>query len=328
MLRAAARSSRVIAYCSTRGARLVPDQALRAVVVTRSLGLIPGAQQRRHAASTNASALARSKKAAFEWREDYGGEDTFGAAASEMTESKPKRAVHKSRWRELRREGADSASGTGPVVYLCDRDQRTQDNWALLHASEVAQTKGRAVVVLFVVSDAHLVLGHRHSHFMIKGLREMQESLSELNIPFPLARGDPISVVPDLLRSWDASLLVTDFSPLREAREWRDGLAEKISVTYHEVDAHNVVPIWVTSNKQEYAARTIRSKIHRNIPQYLRPIPKLRKQDYDFSRHGGGEGPGRRPGGLVVRTGRESGPPVAQGGGWELPDQEENEQVR
>ena len=295
MLRAAARSSRVIAYCSTRGARLVPDQALRAVVVTRSLGLIPGAQQRRHAASTNASALARSKKAAFEWREDYGGEDTFGAAASEMTESKPKRAVHKSRWRELRREGADSASGTGPVVYLCDRDQRTQDNWALLHASEVAQTKGRAVVVLFVVSDAHLVLGHRHSHFMIKGLREMQESLSELNIPFHLARGDPISVVPDLLRSWDASLLVTDFSPLREAREWRDGLAEKISVTYHEVDAHNVVPIWVTSNKQEYAARTIRSKIHRNIPQYLRPIPKLRKQDYDFSRHSGGEGTFARP---------------------------------
>lgn len=31
----------------------------------------------------------------------------------------------------------------------------------------------------------------------------------------------------------------------------------------HEVDAHNVVPVWVTSEKLEYAARTIRTKIHR-----------------------------------------------------------------
>ncbi|CAI7804678.1 unnamed protein product, partial [Closterium sp. NIES-53] len=43
----------------------------------------------------------------------------------------------------------------------------------------------------------------------------------------------------------------------------------------HEVDAHNVVPIWAASDKLEYAARTIRTKIHRKLPEYLVEYPQL-----------------------------------------------------
>jgi deoxyribodipyrimidine photo-lyase len=32
-------------------------------------------------------------------------------------------------------------------------------------------------------------------------------------------------------------------------------------VPFHEVDAHNVVPVWVASDKREYGARTIRPKV-------------------------------------------------------------------
>ena len=31
------------------------------------------------------------------------------------------------------------------------------------------------------------------------------------------------------------------------------------NVSLHQVDAHNIVPVWEASNKQEYGARTIRS---------------------------------------------------------------------
>lgn len=37
----------------------------------------------------------------------------------------------------------------------------------------------------------------------------------------------------------------------------------------HQVDAHNVVPVWVASNKKETAARTIRKKIHSKLPTFL-----------------------------------------------------------
>lgn len=42
------------------------------------------------------------------------------------------------------------------------------------------------------------------------------------------------------------------------------------SVPFHEVDAHNVVPVWVASAKREVGARTLRPKIHKHLPEYLR----------------------------------------------------------
>lgn len=46
-------------------------------------------------------------------------------------------------------------------------------------------------------------------------------------------------------------------------------------MTIHEVDAHNVVPTWVASEKLEYSARTIRGKINKRLPDYLIDFPTL-----------------------------------------------------
>ncbi len=52
-------------------------------------------------------------------------------------------------------------------------------------------------------------------------------------------------------------------------------VAEKLSVPFHEVDAHNVVPCWEASDKREYGARTIRPKIHRQLPEFLQVLHAL-----------------------------------------------------
>jgi deoxyribodipyrimidine photo-lyase len=54
-------------------------------------------------------------------------------------------------------------------------------------------------------------------------------------------------------------------------------VAEKIDVPFHEVDAHNVVPVWEASDKRETGARTIRGKINRQLGDYLevRPHPQV-----------------------------------------------------
>lgn len=49
-------------------------------------------------------------------------------------------------------------------------------------------------------------------------------------------------------------------------------MAEKIDVPFHEVDAHNVVPVWEASDKRETGARTIRNKINRQLGKYLEVI--------------------------------------------------------
>jgi deoxyribodipyrimidine photo-lyase len=45
------------------------------------------------------------------------------------------------------------------------------------------------------------------------------------------------------------------------------------------VDAHNLVPCWVASDKQEYGAYTIRPKISRTLPEFLEKFPGLQKQE-------------------------------------------------
>lgn len=75
-------------------------------------------------------------------------------------------------------------------------------------------------------------------------------------------------------------MLVTDFSPLREIRRCKDNICKRVSdsVAIHEVDAHNVVPIWVASEKLEYSAKTLRGKINKLLPEYLIEFPLLQPQ--------------------------------------------------
>lgn len=89
-----------------------------------------------------------------------------------------------------------------------------------------------------------------------------------------------MDTIPTFLEECGASLLVTDFSPLRQVRGWKEEIIKRVSdsVSIHEVDAHNVVPIWVASNKLEYGARTIRRKINNVLPDYLIDYPTLKPQ--------------------------------------------------
>ena len=47
-----------------------------------------------------------------------------------------------------------------------------------------------------------------------------------------------------------------------------------------QVDAHNIVPCWVTSDKLEYAARTIRNKINSKLSEYLTEFPPVIKHPH------------------------------------------------
>ncbi|XP_042375891.1 deoxyribodipyrimidine photo-lyase-like [Zingiber officinale] len=190
--------------------------------------------------------------------------------------SAPAAAVHPARVRFLR-PGSPSSSPSGPVVYWMFRDQRAADNWALLHAADLASRSAVPLSVAFCLSRRFLGAHARQLGFMLRALRPLSRRLAALGLPFFLLRGDAPDVLPDLFRRLGASTLVADFSPLRPVRDWKDALCERLpaEVAFHEVDAHNVVPIWVASDKLEYSAKTIRSRIHRLLPEFLVEFPKL-----------------------------------------------------
>ncbi len=165
--------------------------------------------------------------------------------------------------------------GKGPVAYWMSRDQRVEDNWALLFAQKIALEADVPVFVVFCLVDKFLGAIRRQYEFMLKGLQEVEATLARKKIPFFFLRGDPEDEIPDFVKRYEIGTLVTDFSPLRIKRVWTEKAASGINVPFFEVDAHNVVPCWEASNKQEYAAHTFRPKFLKLLPEFLTEYPEL-----------------------------------------------------
>ncbi|MBN1226808.1 MAG: deoxyribodipyrimidine photo-lyase [Deltaproteobacteria bacterium] len=170
----------------------------------------------------------------------------------------------------------------GPVVYWMSRDQRIQDNWALLFAQELALQKKEPLIVVFILVEQFLEANLRHYGFMLKGLQEVQDDLYQRNIPFLLLKGSPKKEMPRFIITHEASACVTDFDPLRMKRVWEKEVAEQIDVPFYEVDTHNVVPCRIASPKAEYAAYTFRPKIYRALPEFLEKIPQVKTHPFEW----------------------------------------------
>jgi len=171
---------------------------------------------------------------------------------------------------------------TGSVIYWMSRDQRVHDNWALLHAQELAQEARVAVAVVFCLVPEFLNATIRQYGFMLRGLEEVEHDLAARKIPFFLLTGSPEKTLPGFLRTTGAGLLVTDFDPLRIKQAWRHAVARKIQIPLLEVDAHNIVPCRVASPKQEYGAYTIRPKLKRLLPRFLTEFPALKRHPFSW----------------------------------------------
>lgn len=166
----------------------------------------------------------------------------------------------------------------GPVVYWMSRDQRVSDNWALLHSLEIAKQKNTYTVVVFCLDLNYPSSISRTFNFMIEGLKEVEANLKDKNIPFQLILGDPTTRLANLLYQQNASILVTDFDPLRIKRAWKESILSQLTIPMVTVDAHNIVPCRIASPKQEFGAYTIRPKINRLLNEYLQEFPCIEKQ--------------------------------------------------
>ena len=149
----------------------------------------------------------------------------------------------------------------GSVAYWMSRDQRVQDNWALIFSQELALREKSPLIVVFCLAPQFLNATMRHYAFMLSGLKQVSQRLKKLRIHFILLEGEPKEVLTRFINDYSIAALVTDFDPLRIKREWKGTVAENITIPFYEVDAHNIVPCRSASPKQEYGAYTIRKKI-------------------------------------------------------------------
>jgi deoxyribodipyrimidine photo-lyase len=172
----------------------------------------------------------------------------------------------------------------GAVVYWMSRDQRAHDNWALLYAEQLADQCGAPLGVVFCLSPKFLDAGYRQYAFMLDGLKQLERTLAKLNIPLFLLIGKPEYELPGFVEANNIGMLIADFSPLKLSRYWKQQVLKRITIPFHEVDAHNIVPVWKVSEKQEFAAYTIRPKINRILNEHLEDFPSLKKHKHAWPR--------------------------------------------
>jgi deoxyribodipyrimidine photo-lyase len=178
----------------------------------------------------------------------------------------------------------DGPAHGGPILYWMSRDQRVRDNWALLFAQELALERKKPLGVLFCLVPQFLNAAMRQYDFMLQGLQEVERSLTKANIPFFLMTGAPENTIPRFVEEHDAGALVADFDPLQVKRVWKHAVADRLRIAFYEVDAHNIVPCWFATPKQEIGARTLRPKIGRLLPEFLAPFPDLRKHPFPWKK--------------------------------------------
>ncbi|XP_013913565.1 PREDICTED: deoxyribodipyrimidine photo-lyase-like [Thamnophis sirtalis] len=180
----------------------------------------------------------------------------------------------------------DLKEGARGILYWMSRDQRVQDNWAFLYAQRLALKQRLPLHVCFCLVPKFLDATIRHFGFMLRGLEEVAEECQLLDIPFHLLVGFAKDTLPRFVTQHVIGGVVTDFSPLRVPMQWVRDIQERLpsDVPLAQVDAHNIVPCWVASEKQEYGARTIRRKIHDQLPKFLTEFPPVVKHPFPAGR--------------------------------------------
>ena len=168
----------------------------------------------------------------------------------------------------------------GVIAYWMQRDKRSVDNWALLYAQEISQKNNSPLHVCFSLNGNFPSSNIRQYGFMLKGLKETAKKLKERNIGFSLIRGDAVYSIQEFIEKNNIGFLITDFSPLRVYKKRTQKVAQAINIPCHIVDANNIIPVWEISQKQEYAAHTIRPKVHKKLDEFLTNFHPLLKQDY------------------------------------------------
>jgi len=166
--------------------------------------------------------------------------------------------------------------GGGYVLYWSQMNRRVDANHALAHAAKQADELGLPVLVYEGLTCTYPYANDRLHTFILEGVEETERRLKELSIGYIFylrrCKADPDDIFYRLAK--DAAAVVTDEFPTFVNRRHNESVPGKLDVRMDAVDSSCIVPMNCLE-KREWAAYTIRPKIKRLLPEYLRPAPRI-----------------------------------------------------
>ncbi|HBY59145.1 MAG TPA: deoxyribodipyrimidine photolyase, partial [Solibacterales bacterium] len=165
-------------------------------------------------------------------------------------------------------------SGADYVLYWAQMNRRVHFNHGLAHAVALANQLRLPVLYYEGLTCSYPWANDRLHTFILEGVPDTAAALDSLGAgyAFYLRRrpSDPNDILYRLAAH--AAAIVTDDYPTFIARRHNQSVPQNLDIPYYAVDSSCVVPMRLLA-KREYAAYTIRPRIHRLLPTYLDPVP-------------------------------------------------------
>jgi deoxyribodipyrimidine photo-lyase len=159
------------------------------------------------------------------------------------------------------------------VLYWMQMYKRAEYNHALNFAIDQANERKLPLVVYEGLKYYYPWASDRLHTFILEGVAEKQQAFEKRGIKyvFYLQRNErsPRQTVARLAEK--AVLLVTDDFPCFIIPQHNAAIVRKVKIPVYAVDSNGIVPL-SKFDKEEYAAYTIRPKIKKLLPAYLKPF--------------------------------------------------------
>ena len=151
----------------------------------------------------------------------------------------------------------------GEIIYLCEREVRAKDNFALQFAIEKSEELNLPLKIIHPKINYNY---QQKQEFIDNQIYQAKTQFRNIDLDLENIEATPAKIFEKI----KPALLIIDFNPILK-RDYLKNADFKI----YEIDGHNIIPARFVSNKQEYSASTIRRKIYYNIYTFLTEFRNL-----------------------------------------------------
>ena len=151
----------------------------------------------------------------------------------------------------------------GEIIYLCEREIRVKDNFALQFALQKSEELNLPLKIIHPKINYDY---QQKQEFIDNQIEQAKTLFRNIGLDFEIIEKTPHEIIKNI----NPAILIIDFNPILK-RDYLKNADFKI----FEIDGHNIVPARFISDKQEYSASTIRRKIYYNIYTFLTEFRNL-----------------------------------------------------
>ncbi len=171
------------------------------------------------------------------------------------------------------------------VLYWMQMFKRPDFNHAFNFAARKANELGIPLLVYEGLKYYYPWANDRLHTFILEGVNEKRETFRKRGVRYVFYlqkdKESPKQTVARLAN--DAALVVTDDFPCFIIPKHNEAITARANVPVYAVDSNGIIPL-SRFEKEEYAAYTIRPKIHKMLPEYIASFKtiEVEKKDTDF----------------------------------------------